>query len=194
MNKNGGNMILTKKELKEWLKYEHDRYFPKRPMNGFFIADRIVGESYIQVWKFQKILRITEYHYNNRRNVFHLLMYFFCAAKKNRLGIKLGLTIPCNVFDKGLVIDHYGSVIVNGHCRIGKNCRLHGNNCVGNKGVGKEQEYPIIGDNLDLGTGACVIGNVRLGNSIVIGANAVVTKAFEGDKLILIGTPARIRR
>lgn len=41
---------------------------------------------------------------------------------------------------------HYGSVIVNGHAKIGKNCQFHGNNCVGNKGV-LDEAAPRLGDN-----------------------------------------------
>ena len=50
---------------------------------------------------------------------------------------------------------------------------------------------PVIGDNLDLGIGAKVIGDVRLGNNVKIGANAVVTRSFEENNITLVGLPAR---
>ena len=49
---------------------------------------------------------------------------------------------------------------------------------------------PIIGDSLDLGIGAKIIGNVTLGNNVRVGANAVVTKSFVEDDIVLVGCPA----
>lgn len=76
-------------------------------------------------------------------------------------------------------------------CRIGKNCRLHGNNCIGNKGEGRIDEFPMIGDNFDLGTGAVVIGGITLSNNIKVGANAVVTRSCLEEGAVLVGIPAQ---
>ena len=108
----------------------------------------------------------------------------------NKLGVRLGIYIPINVFDSGLKIDHYGSIVVNGLCRIGKKCRLHGSNCIGNKGEGRIDEFPTVGDNFDLGIGACVIGGIVIGDNVKVGANAVVTHSFIEDGTVLVGIPA----
>ena len=182
-------MIKKYKELKEILKYIKKLYYKdKSAMRILF--DKFTHESNMEIWKFQKSLRITEYLFNNKEKIVNIFLYTIFLRKTNKLGIKLGIYIPVNVFDKGLKIDHYGSIIVNGLCRIGENCRLHGNNCIGNKGVGTEKEFPTIGNNLDLGTGAVIIGAVKLGNNVKIGANAVVNKSFEND-CVLVGMPAR---
>lgn len=182
--------IKSYKELRELIEYEKKGYYPKKPYNGLYIIDKIVKESYQQIWKYQKLLRKTEYVYSKRKNIFYLFLYCIIGRKKNKVGAQLGIYIPEYVFGKGLIIDHYGSITVNGRCKIGNNCRLHGNNCIGNKGDGREKEFPIIGDNFDLGFGATVIGDVKLGDNIKVGSNAVVTKNFS-DNLILAGVPAR---
>ena len=82
--------------------------------------------------------------------------------------------------------------MVNSKCRIGKNCQLHGNNCIGNDG--KTEGVPVIGDNCNIGFGASIIGDIRLGNNVTIGAGAVVNKSFEGDNIVLAGVPAKIIR
>lgn len=78
-------------------------------------------------WKFQVALRKKEY-YINQQGIKKLLLlplmalaYYCCDS----LSVKLGLHIPCSVFDKGLSIVHFGSIAVNGTCVIGKNCRIH---------------------------------------------------------------------
>lgn len=185
-------MIKNFDELKEILKYEKKLYY-KNKSKMRILFDKYNKESSLQIWKFQKNLRITEYMFNNKNTIFGKILYTFFLRKTNILGIKLGIYIPINVFDKGLKIDHYGSIIINGLSRVGKNCRLHGNNCIGNKGVGTENEYPIIGDNFDLGTGAVVIGNVKIGDNVKVGANAVVNKSFEQGNCILVGVPAKER-
>ncbi|GEN51689.1 sugar O-acetyltransferase [Alkalibacterium pelagium] len=59
---------------------------------------------------------------------------------------------------------------------------------------GLEYAKPIvIGDNCWLGAGATVIGGVTLGNNVVVGAGAVVTRSF-GDNVVLAGVPARVIR
>ncbi len=185
-------MIKSFKELLQWLKEEKKGYYPVKPYNGFYFIDRIIKESYVEIWRYQKWLRITEYVYSKRKNPIFVFIYCIVGRIKNNLGIKLGIYIPEYVFDKGLIIDHYGSITVNGRCRIGKNCRLHGNNCIGNKGVGRGMEYPIIGDNFDLGFGASVIGKVNLRDNVKVGANSIVTKSFENGNIVLVGTPASV--
>lgn len=79
---------------------------------------------------------------------------------------------------------------MNGHATIGKNCQFHGNNCVGNKG-GNSNEAPTIGDNVEIGVGACVIGNITIADNVRIGANAVVTQSCLHKGATLVGIPAR---
>lgn len=50
---------------------------------------------------------------------------------------------------------------------------------------------PIIGDNVDIGVGAKIIGPVRVADNVKIGANAVVTKSCETPSAVLIGVPAK---
>ena len=85
---------------------------------------------------------------------------------------------------------HHGEIIVNEDAVIGANALLHGRNCIGNNGT--DGCVPEIGDNLDLGIGAKVIGNIKLGNNVTVGANAVVTKSFQNDCTV-VGIPAKLK-
>lgn len=138
------------------------------------------------IWHYVKMLRKSEYYYNTG----HKFLYALYRRQKNIEGARLGIYINHNCVDKGLLIYHYGSIIIHDKATIGKDCHLHGENCIGNKGTGSDGNAPSLGDNCNLGIGAKVIGNISLGNHVTIGANAVVTKSFPGDNLLLTGIPA----
>lgn len=177
-------MILEKKQLKSILALEKNIYLGKIKTQG--IKLRLLCDHNYLIWKYVYFLRNTEYYYNVGNKIF----YQYYQRKKNKLGAKLGITMWHNVADEGLHIWHYGSVIVNGHAKLGKNCQLHGENCIGNKGD-FDQAAPVLGDNVDVGVGAKIIGDVYIANNVKIGANAVVTKSCYREGAVLVGVPAR---
>lgn len=136
-----------------------------------------------------RYLRSEEYYTLVKPN--KVLRYWY-RRKKNKLGAKLGLFIPAGCFDSDLKIAHYGSIIVNPHTRVGSGCTLHGNCCIGNKGTENDvNDSPILGNNINIGQGAQIIGNVHLADSITIGACAVVTQSFDEEGITIVGAPAR---
>lgn len=108
----------------------------------------------------------------------------------NKLGIKLGIEAWEGIFDEGLIIYHPGNIVINRGAKVGKNCELHGSNCIGNNG--KNAKAPVIGDNVNIGVGAKIIGDVYIANNITIGAGAVVTKSFYKEGITIAGIPAKI--
>lgn len=180
-------MINSKSDLHDFLTYEKDLY-----INGGFVTKiklKFLHDSEYLIWHYVKMLRMTEYHLNTG----HKIRYWFYQRRKNIEGRKLGISIYQNCIDKGLRIYHYGSIIINSHAKIGRNCKLHGNNCIGNKGEKYKYQVPIIGDNFDLGIGAQVIGPIEIGDNIVVGANAVVVHSFLENDLLLVGIPAKTK-
>lgn len=176
-------MIQTRKELKEYLKYE-------KPLYPNSLVDILTKDQRVYNWKYIRYLRKCEYFYNNRRCSFlHKLLYLWHRRRKNRLGSKIGIEIWENSFGKGLVIHHNGSIVINRDCRIGKNCELHGDNCMGNNGEGSD--CPVLGDNVKVGVGAKVIGKIKIADEIKIGANAVVNRSFLEPGGTIVGIPAR---
>ena len=141
------------------------------------------------IWKFERLLRICEYYKNvSSQCKLCKFAYVFYKYRFRRLSIKLGFSIPENVFGPGLSIAHYGSIIVNPNASIGSNCRIHvGVNIGANK---DDEDVPTIGDNVYIGPGAKVFGKIIIGNNTRIGANAVVTKSCKGN-CTLLGIPAQ---
>lgn len=179
-------MIENKADLRRYM--AEDMSFFHRYAKRDQLILRIVQDPAYQIVKYLHFLRKEEYYFNVRTDIIGRLMYFYYFRRKNILGNKLGFKIPKNCFGPGLTIYHHGNIIVNEAARIGSNCQMHGNNCIGNKG--KIDLAPTIGDNMDLGFGASVIGGVVLGNNVTVGANAVVVKSVPNDGVTLIGVPA----
>ena len=149
------------------------------------------------IWRYLRLLRTAEYVNNCKTKSIHKLTtekYF--AFRLHRLGLALGYEIPLNVFGPGLRIVHYGTIIVNGKARIGANCELHNlvhiaqNLHIAKKGSESDQA-PKIGDNVFVGPGARVLGDITIADGIVIGANSVVTKSFFEPNITIAGAPAR---
>ncbi|MBQ6198621.1 MAG: serine acetyltransferase [Bacteroidales bacterium] len=120
------------------------------------------------------------------------VLAFWYRGKKNRLGARIGFIIHAGCFDEGLTLEHYGSVIVNPKARIGKNCTIHGNCCIGSTG-GYPDDSPIIGDNVDIGQFAQILGGIHIADGVRIGAGAVVVKDIMEEGATVIGIPGRIK-
>ncbi len=146
------------------------------------------------VFRFAVTLRVNEYLLNTKQPLIvrSLPLFYF-----KRLSVRLGFSVPLNVFDEGLAIVHYGLLIVSPAAKIGKNCRVHGGVNIGGDASSMSAEValissPTIGDNCYLGPGAKLFGPIVIGNQCLVGANAVVNKSFTEDNLTLAGSPARV--
>ena len=91
---------------------------------------------------------------------------------------------------EGLYIGHFGSIIVNPDAVIGKNFCISVGTLVGNA-LGKKKGVPTIGDNVFMGRNSIVIGNVTIGNNVLIAPGAFVNFDVP-DNSIVIGNPGQI--
>lgn len=181
-------MIENKTKLKEFIKYEKEIY--KKIGYKNMIVSIISNSEIGYIYKYVRLLRYDEYYSNSQRNIFKNIMKLYTRRKRNIIGLKLGINIPINVFDCGLTIYHANGIVINAKARVGKNCKLHGDNCIGNDGV-NDQNVPMLKDNVDIGIGAKIIGQVEINSNVKIGANAVVLKGIYDDDAILVGIPAK---
>lgn len=138
--------------------------------------------------RYLKYLRLEEKYSTEK---VHKILCYINKARKNRLGAKLGFIISAGCFGEGLKLEHYGSVIVNPKARIGKNCTIHGNCCIGSTG-GYPDDSPVIGDNVDIGQFAQILGGIRIADNVKIGAGAVVIKDVLTPGVTVVGVPGHI--
>jgi len=179
-------MIKSKKKYLEYLKADRTALGIKTNHWKVKLKELIFPDP---IWRFQKKLRKLEYYLNCKKGVLNKIYYFYLKYRFRQESIRLGFTIPENVFGPGLAIVHYGTIIVNSSAIIGKNCRIHA--CVNIGASGGNSEAPQIGDNVYIGPGAKIFGNIRIGNNIAISANSSVNKSFYESDILIAGSPAK---
>ena len=101
-----------------------------------------------------------------------------------------GYVIGDGVLGDDVIFFHRASIIINPDARVGSGCLFHGDCCLGVSRTG-DRGCPVLGKNVDIGTGAKILGNITIADNIVIGANAVVTHSFTEPGITIAGIPAR---
>ena len=172
---------MTRKELKECIKADLSDYASlSTPIKRIYAW--LCGDRDYSVAKYIRLLRYTEYYFERKnKHYVYYFPYIFYKHRKNKLGQFLGIDMGEGAFGPGLSIGHTGIIVGSAH--IGKNCRLHGQNCIGSGAV--------IGDNCELMVGAKVFRPARLANGITVAAGAVVLGTFEEEGITIGGIPAR---
>ena len=95
---------------------------------------------------------------------------------------------------KGFFIDHGIGVVIGETAEIGNNCVLFHNITLGGTGKHKGKRHPTIGNNVTIGTGAILLGPIKVGNNVKIGANTFIVMRDIPDNTTVTGTPGKIVR
>jgi serine O-acetyltransferase len=143
----------------------------------------------METWKFQRLLRKIEYYKNCKKGIFWKIYLFFLKWKFHNLSLQLSYHIEPNVCGPGLSL-HFLLIGINGYAKIGANCRISPGVNIGEK-AGGSGLAPKIGDNVYIGPGAKIFGDVTIADGIAIGANAVVNKSFLEPGISIGGIPAK---
>jgi serine O-acetyltransferase len=105
--------------------------------------------------------------------------------------ILTGIELPCEaIVGRRFRIDHFGGIIISGDAVFGDDCVIRNGVTVGLRNTG-ERGSPIIGNRVDVGAGAKILGSIRIGDDVAIGANAVVLTDVP-PRSIAVGIPARV--
>jgi len=152
-----------------------------------------LARSYLRrnlVWKFQRLLREVEYLGNCGQGLLSRISYLRALHAFEDLSVKLGFTIPCNVFGPGLSIAHRGTIVVHSDSKIGENCRIHHGVTIGS-GRLIPNDSPLIGNNVFIGAGAIIVGAITIADGVAIGANSYVDKSILEPNITIAGCPAK---
>ena len=174
-------MITTKEQLKEFILAD------SKASRRTTVRASLLGD---EIWKFHLSLRKLDYYSSKKSsNPLCVIPYCFYKFRFHNLSVKLGFSIPYHNIDKGFSIAHYGCVVINDQAKIGKNCRCQeGVNIGATSGSG---DAPKIGDNVFLGTGCKLIGDIEIADDVCIGAGAVVVKSITEPGTTWAGVPAK---
>lgn len=131
--------------------------------------------------------KISHYFYKKK----HFIIARYVSEKAKR---KTGIEIhPGAIIGKGLFIDHGTGVVIGETAIVGDNVTLFHGVTLGGTGKEKGKRHPTIGNNVFIGSGAKILGNITIGDNVKIGANAVILKDVPSD-VTIVGVPGKIVR
>ena len=129
--------------------------------------------------------KVSHYFYLKKR---HFIARLISERAKRKTGIEIH---PGATIGKGLFIDHGSSVVIGETAVIGDNVTMFHGVTLGGTGKEKGKRHPTIGNNVFIGCGAKLLGNITIGDNVKIGANAVVLKDIEPN-VTVVGVPGVI--
>lgn len=181
---------MTKQEIKEIIAEEKAMY---NKSNHAF--RKFVRQKRYVMWRYLYWFRWAQYYHEQLRTASGLgrltakVGHAVAMRQKNICGEKCGVEISNNsTLGRRLSIWHSG-VVIDG--TVGNNVSVRGNCVIGSKDLRCTSGRPTIGNGVELGFGAAVIGNVTIADGCIIGANAVVTKSFPEPGTVIVGIPAK---
>ena len=119
---------------------------------------------------------------------------FLARAISQRCRRRTGIEIhPGATIGRRLVIDHGMGNVIGETAEIGDDCLIYHGVTLGGTGKDVGKRHPTIGNNVLIGTGAKVLGPIRVGDNSRIAANSVVLKEIPEDSTA-VGIPARVVR
>ena len=119
---------------------------------------------------------------------------FLARAISQRSRRRTGIEIhPCATIGRRLVIDHGMGIVIGETAEIGDDCLIYHGVTLGGTGKDVGTRHPTIGNNVLIGTGAKVLGPIRVGDNSRIAANSVVLREIPEDSTA-VGIPARVVR
>ena len=171
------------KELKELIKSDIYRHYgcSKKPF---------LWKRHNPSLNYQIVLRKAHYFNCVKQSIIKGKYYRYALNKISR---KMQMQIPYTAeIGKGLIIIHFGRLILSPETKIGSNCNLFTGVTIGSTTRGEKKGVPIIGDRVWIGPNAVIVGKVKIGNNVLIAANSYVNFDVP-DNSIVIGNPGKIK-
>lgn len=135
---------------------------------------------------FQRLMRKYSYYSNiSNPNIIQKIKCNYYHYLYKKISLRLNFSIGPDVFGYGLLIPHYGTIVINSKARVGNFAVVHTcTNIAGKK---------IVGDALYLATGSQIVGDITIGDNVSVAANSLVNKDCDSNTLVG-GVPSRVLR
>ena len=155
-------------------------------MEDIYACDRLrnVGGGY--TLRYLYILRLA----NATRNS---IVRVLCRVLLKRYRLRYGLEIPIETkIGKGLYLGHAFNITVNPKAVIGENCNLHKGCLIGQENRGRRMGAPKLGNKVWVGINAVIVGNVTIGDDVLIAPNSYVNCDVPSHSIVY-GNPCIIK-
>lgn len=122
-------------------------------------------------------------------NILNPIYKFFWRFYSRWYGIQIQYN---TMIGEGFYIGHFGNIIINGDTKIGKNCNIAQGVTIGKTNRGVMKGAPKIGNEVWIGANAVIVGNIIIGNNVLIAPNSFVNFNVP-DNSIVFGNPAIVK-
>lgn len=137
------------------------------------------------------VYRYGRWRYTIRWRWLRMPFSFLYKVLKTVSEVLTGIELPCEVtLGRRFRIDHFGGIVISGDAVFGDDCVIRNGVTVGLKHTGR-RGAPVLGNRVDIGVGAKILGAIRIGDDVQIGANAVVLTDVPSNS-VAVGVPARV--
>jgi serine O-acetyltransferase len=129
--------------------------------------------------------RVAHWFYDHKR---YVLARFISQGARFLTGIEIH---PGAKIGKRVFIDHGAGVVIGETAEIGDDVLLYQGVTLGGTGNVRGKRHPTVGNRVVIGTGAAILGDIRLGNDVKVGAGSVVVHSVPDGRTV-VGIPARV--
>ncbi|WP_064976202.1 serine acetyltransferase [Alistipes provencensis] len=156
------------------------------------LKDWLLGNEGWFIYHYIRHMRYVEYYMNKGILYKPLMLYHLFFYK--RLGARLRMAIYPGTTGPGLRIYHTGSFLhIGPNVHIGKNCTIVSGLVFGNKTELSTTDHVYVGDNCYFGINTTVLGTVKIGDNVTVGAHAVVVSDVPSGSTA-VGIPAKLKK
>ncbi len=165
------------KELKKMISSDLHRYgFQNEKTMSWF--DKIESYGY----RYTKMLRKVKYYKDTGKKI----KYYFYRVLLEHYSVKYGFSISYSTkIGYGLYLGHLGSIVVNYKASLGNNVNLAQGVTIGLANGGKNPGVPVIGNNVWIGANATVVGNITIGDDVMIAPNTFVNFDVPSHSIVI---------
>ena len=167
--------------MEEIIKADLYRYVPK-PYSFFNLLKGFRSQGFRYLF-FRRKFRLCK-----RYNPLRFLYWIFKRHYMYKYGFQIAGTIG-----KGFFIGHFGTIVTNEDTVIGDNCNIAHGVTIGVTRRGEKAGVPVIGNEVWIGTGAVIVGKIKIGNNVLIAPNSYVNFDVP-DNSVVIGNPGKIKQ
>jgi serine O-acetyltransferase len=153
---------------------------------GETVSGRFLPSLLIPGFRYTFLLR--KAHQYKKRSFWGIIYRIFLHFEAHFHGFQIP---PSTQIGKGLYIGHWGTIVVNSKTIMGDYCNLSPGVTIGQTNRGKNKGTPTIGNRVWIGTNAVIVGNINIGDNVMIAPNAFVNISVPSNSLV-IGNPASI--
>lgn len=121
------------------------------------------------------------------RAPFSILYRILYRRARNVYGIEIPFTVELG---RRVIVEHQGNIVIHGGAKIGDDCIIRQGVSLGNRYLDAPLDAPCLGDRVNVGAGAKLLGSVNIGDGASIGANSVVVHDVAANTTV-VGIPAK---